>query len=506
MAIAILPVTLHNGYHSGDLILISSNCGISFLAGNNYNSDGKSAIPPGENPEIIRDPEVARQVAERIAGKSLSPAEVSSFYLNQGLHLLEDSPKTAVGLIAKRAIMAANGYEIQTERPFYETTTSSWLLSILTWDRVISFPMGILIPIFIVGLIATFGSWRKLVLFYSFLLSTAAWPLLFYVNVETRAYLAIGIIVFASTGIVKIIKYAREKQLPGFSGALVVAVVFLFVSNYDLIEIKGQPELPYLQRGIAYWDEGNYDAAQEEFLEGLEHNPDSPLLLNNLANVYYKKRIYKEAEKKYRRALMLQPDYLDARKNLVRLYERWEREDMLYHAYSEFLEYFPNSEWGLFRMGEYFVEQLQDDSALVIYEKLVALDPENPDARFALANLYIKKGRADEARVIYEDMMQVYPDDLRIHLNLGLAYVHLGKNLQAEDEFTYVLSEDSTNTFALYNMARLLESRGDSGVATSLFLKILAVDPDFYENSEEIYDSLIAGSGRYQQRDSTSNR
>gem|GEM_PF-3244062 len=501
MAIAIMPVTLHNAFRSGDFILISSNLGTDFLAGNNIRSDGKSAKLPGQSSEIMWNYDSAKNLAERISGEELSPAGVSAFYLKQALTFIEASPKEAFGLIVKRKYMTINGYEISSDRPFYFYSKSSWLLSVLTWDRVISFPMGLLIPLFIVGVISTLSRWNKQILLYCFLISAFIWPALFYVNIQTRAPVAFPIIILASIGLFAIIRFIREKEFPRLASAVVVGLIVLFVSNYDLVDVKERPDQAYLQVGLMHWNQGNLAEAEKAFQAGLAINPDSPLLLNNLGNIYYKKRIYPEAEKKYRRALLLDEYYVDARKNLIRLYERGEREDMLLRSYSEFLDYFPNSKWGLFRMADYYVERFQNDSALVYYEKLLSLNPENPDARFATASIYAKTGRADEARRIYEEMLQIYPEEPKLHLNLGLAFLQLGKTIQAEDEFNTALYYDSSNTFAIYNIARMLESRGDTATATSMFLRILTIDPDFYENSQDILDSLIAGTRYYEQSD-----
>jgi tetratricopeptide (TPR) repeat protein len=501
MALAIMPVTLHNAFRSGDFILISSNLGTSFLAGNNIKSDGKSAQLPGQSAEVMWDYDAAKNLAESISGEELSPAGVSAFYLKQAWTFIEASPKEAFGLIAKRKYMAMNGYEISSDRPFYFQSKSSWLLSTLTWDRIISFPMGLLIPLFVIGIISTLSSWKKQSLLYCFFVSAFIWPAMFYVNIQTRAPMAFPIIIFASVGLFAVIRFIKEKEFPRLATAIVVGLIVLFVSNYDFVDVKERPDRAYLQIGLMYWNKGDLTEAEKAFQAGLTINPDSPLLLNNLGNIYYKKRIYPEAEKKYRRALLLDEYYMDARKNLIRLYERGEREDMLPRSYLEFLDHFPNSEWGLFRMAEYYVERLQNDSALVYYAKLLALNPDNPDARFATASIYAKTGRPDEARQIYEEMLQIYPEEPKLHLNLGLAFLKLGKTIQAEDEFNTALYYDSVNTYAIYNIARMLESRGDTATATSMFLRIMTIDPGFFENSQEILDSLIAGTRYYDQLD-----
>ncbi len=497
MAVVISPVTVHNVLRSGDFILISSDNGINLFAGNNVESDGSTAHLPGQNPAVMYDSKMAQDLAESVAGERLSPAGVSAFFAEQALMFFENFPRKAVGLLAKRSYMLLNGYEISDNLTFYFNTRSSWLLTLLTWDRILSFPMGLIIPLFVVGVILTAGNWRKHVLLYVFVLSAFIWPAVFFVNIQTRAAFVIPVIMIASAGLLGVIRLMMEKKYRRFAQGIAVFLIVLFVSNCDLVELKERGDVTYLKIGSMHWNRGDYVEAEKAFNAGLAVNPDSPQLLNNLGNVYFKRKIYEEAERKYRRALAIDPGFIDARKNLIRSYETRGRIDALYPMYTEFLHYFPNSKWCLYRIADYFVEQLQNDSALVYYERLLSIDPNDPDARFGLASVYTKMGRAEEARTIYEDMLRIYPEEPRLHLNLGLTYLQLGMDLRAEEEFGTVLFYDSSNTFALYNIARMLEARGDTAVATSVFLRIMTIDPDFFENSGAILDSFNSAAKQY---------
>jgi len=489
--ICIIPVTLHNVAHSGDFLLISGDSGIRLFAGNNVQSDGKTPYLPAQDPAITRDFQKAERIAERVSQTQLSPGEVSSFYTDEAWAFISNFPGSFLALTLKRVYFLLNGYEISAERPFYFFGNDSILFRILTWDFLISFPAGLILPLFIGGIIATFNQFRKNSLLYCYVIGAAAFPVLFYVTVESRSVFMLAALPFASVGALKIVEWFKANKNTKLITVGVAVLVMLVISNINFTDFDEDPTGAFTHLGNIYWNAGDFDRAEQIFKNGLEIDPDNPVLNNNLGNVYYKKRIFEESEKKYNRAILADPDYEDARKNRIRLYERWEREEMLLNEFREYLSHFPNSKWGLFRIADYFVKHVENDSALVYYEKLATLFPGDPDAQFGVASLYSKTGQLEKARGIYEEMVQIYPEEPSVHLNLGIVYAQLGKLYLAEEQFEQTLYYDSNSTFALYNLAKVYEQRGDTAQATGVYMNILLKDPDFFEDRDSILRELI---------------
>ncbi|MBU1319560.1 MAG: tetratricopeptide repeat protein [candidate division Zixibacteria bacterium] len=491
MSIIIAPLTFHNLSKSGNFILISSNIGIELFAGNNAASDGKTPYLVGQNPETMRNFVAAKNLAESLKKEELSARGVCTFYLDQSLTFLTREPGKALGNFTRKVSLLLNGHEIHSDGSVYFDRRFSTVLSVLVWDRSLSFPMGFLIPLSVVGLLLTIVAWRRLMLLYAFLVSTALVPFLLYVNIETRSPMLYVVIIFASVGIFEIINRVKAGEIRRLTIPILIFAAFLFMSNYDFVNLDEDYATQHLRLGTIAWNAGDTDRAERAYLDGLEINADSPTLLNGLGNVYSKQEVYQEAEKKYRRALSVRPDFYDARRNLILTLEKLQKDELLYDAYAEFLTYFPNSEFGLVRMAEHHLERGHNDSAAVYYERWVAISPDNPDALFGLAHAYSKIGKVAESRELYEALTQKYPEEPTVHLNLGIVYMQLGYDNLAEEEFQTVLYYDSSSTYALYNLGRMFETRGDSALAQNMFVKILTVDPDFYENPEEILDSLL---------------
>jgi len=491
MLIVIAPITLHNLAESGGLIPISSNLGLELFAGNNIGANGRSPYLVGQSPEIVRDSSLARNVAEGISKKELSPRGVCTFYRGQALTFFTTDPGHALGLFVKKISMILNGHESHPDGSLYFERRYSTLLSVLVWDKIVAFPMGILIPLCIVGLIMTASSWRKLMLLYAFTLSAALVPLMLYVNIETRLVLMLAVIIFASAGLFEFVGRIAKGDFQRLIVPIVAFLIFLFVSNFKFVNLDEDYATEFLRLGTMAWNNGDTANAERAYIEGLQYNDNSPTLLNGLGNIYYRQGIYQEAEKKYRRALIARPDFFDARKNLILTLEKEHGEGTLYDYYAELLSYFPNSAFGLKRMADYFLGEGENDSAAVYYKRWTEVEPNNPDAEFGLGNALTRLGKGEEARKIYEGLVYKYPEEPTVHLNLGIVYMQLGLDNLAEEEFETVLYYDTNSTYALYNLAQMYDSRGDSVMAQNLYMKILAVDPDFYADPEAIIDSLM---------------
>ncbi len=75
----------------------------------------------------------------------------------------------------------------------------------------------------------------------------------------------------------------------------------------------------YLRMGSSLIEEGNYPSALSALLKAQELDPENPLVLNNLGQVYFLRERYDLAEKQFRKAITIQPKYTDARNNLSRV-------------------------------------------------------------------------------------------------------------------------------------------------------------------------------------------
>jgi len=129
---------------------------------------------------------------------------------------------------------------------------------------------------------------------------------------------------------------------------------------------KANPKLPFVHYylGMAYVKKGNYEAAQEQFLQDIALEPDVVFNYDELGNVYFQMNKDAEAEKAFRHALQLDAKMISAHLGLAKLYQR----------------------------------QGHSEKALVELDAAAKLDPQSSNIPYMRGQALIKLGRTDEGK------------------------------------------------------------------------------------------------------------
>jgi len=134
----------------------------------------------------------------------------------------------------------------------------------------------------------------------------------------------------------------------------------------------------------------------EQKIAALE--PKVPLTSNDyrqqyeLANLYYDQENYTKAEERYRRALELNPKYIEAMVNL----------------------------------GSVLSDLGRDEDAIDMFEKALAQDPEDCKARSNLGNAYYTLGRYPDAMYEYKRAIAIDADCYSAYFNIAVAFADAG--------------------------------------------------------------------------------
>lgn len=127
--------------------------------------------------------------------------------------------------------------------------------------------------------------------------------------------------------------------------------------------------------------------------------------------------------------------------------------------------------------------QNRTDEAVAAYQLILSRWPYNAECWFNLAVLQRQARQLTEALDSYQKALDAgisRPEEA--HLNRGVIYTdYLGEHLSAERELQRALSINPRYTPAGLNLANLYEDLGFRDQAASLYLQILAVNPDCFE-------------------------
>jgi len=161
--------------------------------------------------------------------------------------------------------------------------------------------------------------------------------------------------------------------------------------------LKGKAD-PRYHRGLGrvYRQGKKFPEAIEAYREALKLDPDNLQAHKELA-VLYKKRGMAGAETQYREVLRLKRNDTGARNALMAIYLKNENYDDLFALLKDGVELNPGDPSSHYRLGVILEFRKEYPAALAEYEKTVSMKKDHAKGLNAMARLYLKAGRVEEA-------------------------------------------------------------------------------------------------------------
>ncbi len=151
-----------------------------------------------------------------------------------------------------------------------------------------------------------------------------------------------------------------------------------------------------------------------------------------------------EAERAYTQALSLDPSLLVAEKNLLALSAQGRPRAAILSGLSELRE-----------LEARTARREVSEESLALAERVGRRFPQNPKARFILGSLLLARGRSAEAVGHLEWVVAREGGQVWARVNLGTAYLSLGRREEAARELRAALALDSNNPQALAGLKAL---------------------------------------------------
>jgi tetratricopeptide (TPR) repeat protein len=151
----------------------------------------------------------------------------------------------------------------------------------------------------------------------------------------------------------------------------------------------------------------------------------------NQANVWLKQRRVPEAIAAFRRALELQPDYVEAMNNLGNALRATGRSAEALPHFRRAAELRPDVALIHNNLGTALNEQRQFDEAIAAFQKAVAIQPDYAEAYSNLGHALIGKEDFESAVAACRRAAELRPEMVELHVNLANALRQAGKADQA---------------------------------------------------------------------------
>jgi Tfp pilus assembly protein PilF len=186
------------------------------------------------------------------------------------------------------------------------------------------------------------------------------------------------------------------------------------------------------------------DLALEEFKRAVKEDPKNPYFQKGLGLAYTAKRNWKEAIAAFRKALEINPYYVDVRNDLATaLIGSGDREG----GKKEFLGAFsdptnPTPEISARNLGQAYLEEKNYPDAISWFRTSLTRNKKYADPYLGLADALLASERLDEAVAQLEAGVAELPEDAALLLALGQAYFKAGRFGEARARLEEAVRKD----------------------------------------------------------------
>ncbi len=287
----------------------------------------------------------------------------------------------------------------------------------------------------------------------------------------------------------------------------------------------------------------NYDKALEFYNTVLETDPNSVEALVKIGQINYtfgsersknKVNYYAEAYKSYKAAIEaydklieegIKPKKLkNEKKDIDRLREKelmfpvqkilvigqtLATDDEEYEeaivAYDKVIELDPENVTALQLKASAYLNLEQNDNAIATYELIKEKAPEDTQSLNQLAALYFNAEKPEKAIETYQALLAVTPNDINVLFNISIAFSNLEKYAKALEYTEMAIAIEPENLDALDNASQFANVLGETDKALDYGKKVADLDPKaerfeflcYALSNAKKYDDLLVYSKKF---------
>jgi protein O-mannosyl-transferase len=196
----------------------------------------------------------------------------------------------------------------------------------------------------------------------------------------------------------------------------------------------------------------------------------------NLANVLSRQGESEKAEKNYRSALELKPEFPDALYNYGGLLAKLGRVADAARNYAAAIKLKPDNADVHLSFGALLAGEQKWNEAIAEFQAALRNDPSNANVHFNLGAAHNAKGELGEAAKHYAEACRLRPDDVEARENLGLLLLSQGRPSEAVSCFEEGVRLQP-NAKAHYELALALDASGQREKAITEYREAVRLSP-----------------------------
>jgi len=196
--------------------------------------------------------------------------------------------------------------------------------------------------------------------------------------------------------------------------------------------------------GIAHLREGRAKLALEEFKQAIKKDKKNPYFYKGLGLAYARLNKLKDAAKAFRKAIDLNPYYVDVRNDLgsvlVLQGKREAGKEQFLKAYNDPMN--PTPQLSARNLGRAQLEEGDYAGALNWFRTSIGRDDSYEDAHIGVADAFVAMGRPEDAIAQLELALEKTPDSPPLQVALGTIYLRAGRFSDARARLEQAASRD----------------------------------------------------------------
>jgi tetratricopeptide (TPR) repeat protein len=323
---------------------------------------------------------------------------------------------------------------------------------------------------------------------------------------EHRLYLPMAGFCFLCIGLIEIASKYISRTVLRFTVGFVILI--FAVSTYARNEVwkneitlwtdcvDKSPAKPrvYLQRGLAYHQQGMLDEAMHDYETVLRLKPDDWAAWSNIAAILGARGQYDKAIATYTRAIEVSKGMgVEVYLNRANLYSKRGLFAEAIQDLDTFIRDRPDVAEAYYNRGCIRRQLRNPNGAMTDFTRAIALDSSQGDYFFNRGFLYQQAGLNDEALSDYGRTIQRKSYGLEYNMSLGFILARRGAYKEAIKEYTLALQYNPNSTQILNERGLAFYQNGEYGKALEDLNKAIQLDsnsPQFYQNRSLIYKAM----------------
>ncbi|MCJ7693526.1 MAG: tetratricopeptide repeat protein [Sedimentisphaerales bacterium] len=305
---------------------------------------------------------------------------------------------------------------------------------------------------------------------------------------------SIGIFIILAWGFADL---ARKLSLPKLvtalpAGLLIIAMLICtrmqlrywkdsFTLFRHTLDVTENNYIMHSSFGGALFEEGRFDEALKHFQQALIINPKFVDARRDIGIVLLKQQKTDQAIAAFQQALQIREDWPEIYNYLGLACAQNGQFKLAVEKYNRALQFQPDYAEAFKNLGIALQQLGQTQQAVESWQKAIKIEPYNPDANYNMGLVTAQQGDCERGAEYFNSALVTKPDWPEAKYNLGAAYYQLGKFEPAIENFSEALRLKPDYPNAHRNLAIALAKTGKYEDAVSHLKTALATEPNWAE-------------------------